>query len=70
MINICEECLQNPCSHNCPNFKPKIISSCIWCKNILYEGDDIIKDNDENYFCDDVCYLNYMKSEGYISSVY
>ena len=62
MINICEECRQDPCHPLCPNAPPlKIITHCRTCNSSIREGDEYIKSEDYGDFCDDYCFVQYCK---------
>jgi len=58
---MCDICHSFPCLSRCPNApKPEHIY-CKNCSKELYEGDDVIVDNNlGRAFCDCVCYAEYL----------
>lgn len=33
----------------------EVVESCEWCSSQLYRWEEVLKDTDGNYFCDDFC---------------
>lgn len=37
----------------------QVVEECAFCKADLYEGEEVLSDNEENYFCDIQCAREY-----------
>lgn len=35
--------------------EPRVVECCANCHEDLYEGQEVVKDEDDNYFCDSCC---------------
>lgn len=43
--------------------EPKVVCACCHCGTILYEGDEVIADDNGNYFCNMDCFIEDLKEE-------